>query len=104
MSRRSRNRLSTLPAPKLPPSPRRSGSSRAPGGALNRDPGVPFRCVKTGVNAAGERIFAIEGGHLGTGGMTETELRAIVENFENAELGAQMRAHLKVIKRALEEK
>jgi hypothetical protein len=103
MSKRSRDRLSTLSAPKLPGSPRRSGSARAPGGPLNRDPGTPFRCYQTGTNAAGERIFAIEGGHLGTGGMTESELRQTVENFEGAELGAQMRAHLEVIKRALEE-
>lgn len=100
MSKRSRDRLSTLPAPKLPGSPRRSGSSRAPGGALDPDPGMPFRCTYV-CTRDGERIFAIEGGHLTTGGMTETELRAMLEAFEGAELGPQMRHSLEVVKAAL---
>lgn len=98
-----RDRLTALRAPTPPRSPRRTDSARAPGGAQAKRQSTPFSCTHVTTRADGERIFSLEGGGFGSGGMTETELRAILETFEGSSLGATLRRALDVIRAALED-
>ncbi len=88
-----RDRFSVLPAPPRPHG-RRTHSYPPP-------EVQPVRCIHTATRPDGERIFAIEGGNLSTGGMTETELRALIAQLEELSLDPSLRRTIETIKAAL---
>lgn len=54
-----------------------------------------IRCTQTAVTDRGERIFALEGDHLSTGGMTESELRvaaALLDQVEDSRAWRETKA------------
>ena len=67
-------------------------------------------CTHTATAPDGERIFAVEAtfaegsslGGVSTGGMRESELRAVVEVFEGADLEPSMRRHIETIRAAID--
>lgn len=78
------------------------GKVRRPGPRRPAPPSQPLTCTHT-ADRDGERIFAIEGGNMSTGGMPESELRGLVAVFEATPgLAADLRPALTIIKAALD--
>lgn len=69
-------------------------------GARRRRAG-PLRCTQTAISETGERIFAIEGDAISTGGMLESELRAAAELLDQVDDSKSWREAKRVIDDAL---